>query len=264
MLEIYSLSIDVADRRIVSTINASLAPGQSMAILGANGAGKSTLLSALSKERMPAKGSIVLKGKNIHGMPLRTLATSRAVMQQQQPLSFDFTVLEYLLLARACHNEPKQQSMLFLSQVVSELHLSDFLECQLSRLSGGERQRIEFAKVWLQVLDENDVNGKLLLLDEPTSALDIRQQRLFFKHLHRFCQRGGMVLTVLHDINQAAQHMDHLLLLLKGNQLACGPVAKVFTSSNIQRCFNVDGQVTWLSGHRFPQFFTHAINQEIA
>lgn len=243
MFELDSVSVWAGSRQLLSDVSLSVAPRQLTTILGANGAGKSTLLKALVGEHARVTGNIRFKGRILGDWHPSELATERAIMLQQQRPVFEFSVLDYLMLSRNAWAETKSISLARAEQVVERLSLQSFVDKPITQLSGGEWQRVQFARAWLQVLDEKGVEGKMLLLDEPTAALDIFQQRRFFKALREFVDLGGTALVVLHDINQAARVADQFLLLQQGAVLAAGPSHKTFTESNLSQCFAVEGHL---------------------
>ncbi len=243
MYELTNVQVQVGQRQLLRDISFTLAQGQLTAVLGANGAGKSSLLKTLVGEYLPTAGDILFKGKPLCHWQPGEIATERAIMLQQQRPVFDFSVLDYLLLARNAWTENRAMRLARTEQLVAALSLETFLDKPITQLSGGEWQRIQFARAWLQVLGEKGVAGKLLLLDEPTAALDIYQQQRFFAALREFVSLGGTAVVVLHDLNQAARVADQFLLLQQGALLAAGTAQVAFTASHLSQCFAVEGHL---------------------
>ncbi len=80
----------------------------------------------------------------------------------------------------------------------------------------------------------------LLLLDEPTTFLDLRYQFEILELMERLTHElGRTVIAVLHDLNQAAAHADHLVFVRHGAIHAEGPPEAVFTADNIEAVFGV-------------------------
>ena len=79
-----------------------------------------------------------------------------------------------------------------------------------------------------------------MMLDEPVSALDMRYQVVLMDHLHKQTRAHNWItVTILHDLNLAAQYADRLVVLDKGKLQAYGPPAEVITAELIQRLYDV-------------------------
>jgi iron complex transport system ATP-binding protein len=110
----------------------------------------------------------------------------------------------------------------------------DFASRPIHGLSAGERQRVVFARALAQ-------QPRLLLLDEPASFLDIRHQVELYDVVREEARAGGRtVLTVLHDLNLAAEYCDRVYLLHRGAVAASGPTAAVFTYANLKRVYETE------------------------
>jgi iron complex transport system ATP-binding protein len=111
------------------------------------------------------------------------------------------------------------------------VHLADRT---IQELSSGERQRVVFARALAQ-------EPRALLLDEPTSFLDIRHQTELYDLVRELALAGGTaVLTVLHDLNLAAEYCDRIYLLREGRVAAAGRTDEVFTYANLTAVFETE------------------------
>ncbi|MBW3216480.1 ABC transporter ATP-binding protein, partial [Salmonella enterica subsp. enterica serovar Javiana] len=104
----------------------------------------------------------------------------------------------------------------------------------LHSLSGGERQR-----AWIAMTLAQRTN--VLLLDEPTTFLDIVHQLEVMELVKRLNEEFGMtIIMVLHDINQAAQYSDRLLVLKRGKIQYDGIPEEVLRHEMFQHVFGID------------------------
>jgi iron complex transport system ATP-binding protein len=103
----------------------------------------------------------------------------------------------------------------------------------IHELSSGERQRVVFARALAQ-------EPRALLLDEPASFLDIRHQTELYDLVRDLAAEGTTVLTVLHDLNLAAEYCDRIYLLREGRVAAAGPTDEVLTYSNLTRVYETE------------------------
>lgn len=140
-----------------------IATGRVTAIVGKSGSGKSTLLRLLNKLISPTAGTITW-----HGQDLATIDPiqhrRRVVMLAQQPVIFDGTVRDNLLIGRRfAEMAPVDDDLL--RRTLETVQLDQPLDTSTATFSGGEKQRLAFGRVLIMQPDT-------LLLDEPSSALD--------------------------------------------------------------------------------------------
>lgn len=242
MLIADNLTYEIAKRALVKDISFSIRPGELMAILGANGAGKSTLLRLLSGEKKATTGNLKLQGKDIADYTLAELALKRSVLNQQNIVSMAFTVLEIVTMGRYPHykNNPRQNDTEIVDQVMELVGITAFAERSYLTLSGGEQQRTQLARVLAQIWD---VPNAVLLMDEPVASLDLQYQQQTLAIAKKLSKRGFMVITVLHDINLAAQYADRILMLKKGRKWYDGTAAEVLTPKSIYEVFEINSDV---------------------
>ncbi|SEM00505.1 iron complex transport system ATP-binding protein [bacterium A37T11] len=242
MLSTEAITYSIKNHILLKDVCFSLHKGELLAILGANGAGKSTLIRLLSGEKKPDSGSIRLAGKPIGTYTSTELALLRATMSQQQAVSLDFTAEEIVLMGRYPHykNQPAPSDRLAVEETMAVCGVGHLAARSYLSLSGGEQQRVQLARVLSQIWDRP---GALLLMDEPVSAMDMQFQHQTLAIIRALANRGFMVITVLHDINLAAQYADRILLMKNGRKLYDGTPAEVLNSRNIYTVFSMDVQV---------------------
>ncbi|MDM7861134.1 ATP-binding cassette domain-containing protein [Alteromonas sp. ASW11-36] len=243
MLDCHNISYSIGKNTLLRYVSWQFAQGKITSIIGANGAGKSTLLKGLLGIVKPDVGRVDFQGVALSEWTLQELALRRAYMAQHGTQRLALPVVEYLLLARVHYTESQSSAEQHVQHVINELDLIAMMFKRLDELSGGEYQRVELARAWCQLLDHQQLDGKLLLLDEPGSALDINQSQKLYQYLRKFVAAGGSVIVVEHDLNVAAKYCDEMLLLKQGQCLAAGKTNEVFTQTNLNQCFNVNGQV---------------------
>jgi putative heme degradation protein/ABC-type hemin transport system ATPase subunit len=236
------LTYETAGRELIKDFSMSMHKGELIAILGANGAGKSTLLRMLGGEKRPSKGSIQLHGKPLGRYKANELALARAVLVQHNVINLAFTVHEIVLMGRYPHNG--QQSSLKNDKVITEVMeitgIDNLAERSYLSLSGGEQQRVHLARTLAQLWD---TPGALLLMDEPVNSMDIQYQHQTLAIAHALAQKGMMVITVLHDINLAAQYAGRIIMLKNGRKWYDGTPAEVLSTKQLYDIFEIDADV---------------------
>ena len=187
---------------VLKDISLGVKRGEFWGIIGPNGSGKTTLLKIIDRILVPQRGNVWINGVNIRKMKRDALARLVAVVPQEAPLIFPFSVEEIVLMGRAPHlgklrfegkrdHEVTRRSM-EMTETLSFAHRS------IGELSGGERQRVLIARALAQ-------EPQIILLDEPTAFLDIRHQISFFNLIKTLNREEGLtVISVTHDINLAS------------------------------------------------------------
>ncbi|HVU14063.1 MAG TPA: heme ABC transporter ATP-binding protein [Phototrophicaceae bacterium] len=239
MLEGRGLTYRIGAQALVEDVSLTVTPGEIVAIVGANGAGKSTLLKLLCGDLRPERGSVLLEGQPIHQWSKRDLARRRAVLPQSSALGFGFSALEVVLMGRSPHVQGIERPVDYAiaRAALAAARVDHLAERSYLTLSGGEQQRVQLARVLAQIWE--DTGARYLLLDEPTNNLDLTHQHGTLAIATDFARRGVGVLTILHDLNLAAQYADHVLVLKAGRVLADDRPNAVFTPALIREAFDI-------------------------
>lgn len=238
MLEAVDLGFAYEGREVLSRVALQVRRGEVVGLIGPNGSGKSTLIGILSRVLGGYTGSARVDGREVRDLRGAELARLVAVVPQEPVFSFPFTALEIVLMGR----HPHLAGLAFETTRDLDLARQALVECgalelasrPIHELSSGERQRVVFAKALAQ-------QPRALLLDEPASFLDIRHQVELYDIVRRLArQHGCAVLTVLHDLNLAAEYCERIYLLRRGRIEAGGPTSDVFTYANLTRVFETE------------------------
>jgi len=235
-----SFSYDEA-RPILDRVSLEVERGTIVGLLGPNGSGKTTLLRLVAGMLQPQSGTVILDGAPVSTLTRRRLARRLAIVPQETPSPFDFTVLDIVLMGRYPHLgafELEGAADLAIARDALAATGTDALEQRaFATLSGGEKQRVVIASALAQEAD-------LLLLDEPTASLDLGYQfevATLLRGLNR--ERGTTMVVSTHDLNLAAALCSRVVLLKEGRVLAQGPTETVLTQANIRILYGVEADV---------------------
>ncbi len=219
--------------------------GSVTAILGPNGSGKTTLLHLILGLLTPTRGTIELAGRPQTAYSRRELGRLLALVPQKEHLTFNFTVLEYVLLGRAPYLQlletPRPTDRQAALEALRTVGAEALQERGVTALSGGEQQLVTLARALAQ-------QPRLLLLDEPTAHLDLGNQARVLEVMRRLCAGGVTVLFTTHDPNAAAAVADHVILMRQGRVLAAAPTAAALTAENLRVTYNVPVEVAQVGG----------------
>ena len=219
----------------LSGVSFAIEAGEIFGVIGPNSAGKTTLLRLLTRVVTPERGEIRLGGRPITPLAHAELARQVAVVPQDTPRPFPFTVEQLVLMGRYPHGpgrffESDDDRALARAAMVATGVL-EVASLPLEQLSGGERQRAMLARALAQ-------QPRLLVLDEPTAHLDLRYQLQTAALLRRVnAEQGTTVLLVSHDLDLAAEVCDRLLLLDGGRVARVGTPATVLEQGVLERVF---------------------------
>jgi len=223
------------ERFALDDVSFTIEPGEILGVIGPNSAGKTTLIRLLTKVLSPTSGTIFVAGRPLPQLPSRAMAQQVAVVPQELPQSFPFTVEQLVLMGRYPHGGGRlfetDDDMAIARKAMAATGVLDLAPAPLESVSGGERQRAVIARALAQ-------EPRLLILDEPTAHLDLRYQAECATLLHRLPrERGVTILLVSHDLNLAADLCDRLLLLAKGRVMRIGPPENVLDEALLASAF---------------------------
>lgn len=207
-------------------------PGQIHALVGPNGAGKSTLFGVLSGDLVPASGEVRIDDRPIGAIRARDLARIRAVLLQENAVSFPFSAEQVVRMGRApwARTEHEADDDSIVAAAMAATEVDRLAHRSVSSLSGGERARVALARVLAQ-------ETPVLLLDEPTAALDLKHHEDVMRLVRGSADAGTTVAVVLHDLNAAMAHADRLTLLASGRVVATGTPEEVLTAERIEQVY---------------------------
>jgi iron complex transport system ATP-binding protein len=216
-------------------VSFAIAAGEVFGVIGPNSAGKTTLLRLLTRVVAAGRGEVRLEGRPIARLAHAELARRIAVVPQEAPRPFPFSVEQLVLMGRYPHGpgrffESDEDRARARAAMVATGVLG-LAALPLEQLSGGERQRAMLARALAQ-------EPRLLVLDEPTSHLDLRYQAQTAALIQRVnAERGMTVLLVSHDLNLAAEVCDRVLLLSRGRVAQVGTPAEVLRRETLESVF---------------------------
>ncbi|MFI5682265.1 ABC transporter ATP-binding protein [Streptomyces sp. NPDC051636] len=219
--EVRSLAVRRARVDALRHVDLTIAPGETVALMGRNGAGKSTLLSALVGLVEPSAGSVAVGGAVPHRTRPRDLLR-RVGLVPQEPrdlLYADTVAAECTAADRDAGAAPGTCRALvseLLEGITDDTHPRD--------LSEGQRLALALAVVLT-------ARPPLLLLDEPTRGLDYAAKARLVAVLRGLAAEGHAIVLATHDVELAAEIAHRVVLLADGEVIADGPTAEIVVSS---------------------------------
>ncbi len=191
--------------------------GRTTALVGRSGSGKSTLLSLVPRLYDVTAGAVLIDGRDVRDVTLRSLRAHVAVVSQDAVL-FDDTIRANIALGRA---DPSEDAIISAAKAAAAhdfiTRLPEGYETRVgtagSRLSGGERQRVSLARAFLK-------DAPILLLDEATSALDSESEHLVQGAIAKL-MRGRTTLVIAHRLS-TVRNADLIVVMDEGRVVETG------------------------------------------
>lgn len=226
----------VLDRRLHG-VSVALQAGQVTAICGPNGAGKSSLLACLAGLLTPQAGAVTLEGAVLSSLAPRERARVLGYLPQQGEVAWDLSVETLASLGRLPWNAGAAADRAAVDVALAALDLEALRQRPLSSLSGGEQARVLLARVLAG-------EPRWILADEPLANLDLAHQLGLLGQFRALAAQGAGVCLVLHDLAQAMNHADRVVVLDNGSLAVDGLPEDVLTEALIEQVWKVP--VRWL------------------
>jgi len=191
-LRIEDGSVSFGSIEVFHHLSLEISRGEFVAVVGPSGCGKTTLLNLFSGFLKPSSGNVLCSGR------------VRTVYQEDSLLPWQTAAQNIAMgLRELSDTERKRQ----LAEMLRLINLEEFAGHYPHQLSGGMRQRVELARALAGTSD-------ILLLDEPFSSLDYLTRLRLRRELARMLEElPRTVVLVTHDIEEAAQLADRILVL---------------------------------------------------
>ncbi|MGZ9930734.1 ABC transporter ATP-binding protein [Streptomyces sp. NC-S4] len=219
--EVHRVTVRRGRVQALHDVTLTVAPGETVALMGRNGAGKSTLLATLVGTVAPTTGEVTVGGRTPHRTaPPEMVRRVGLVPQEPRDLLYADTVAAECAAADSDAAAPagtcRDLVSALLPDVPDGIHPRD--------LSEGQRLALALALV---------LTGRpaLLLLDEPTRGLDYAAKVRLVEILRGLAADGHAIVLATHDVELAAELAHRVVILAGGEIVADGPTAEVVVSS---------------------------------
>ena len=230
-VEAHGLAIGYGRRAVLSGVDMTLRPGQSLALVGVNGSGKSTLLKTIAGLLEPVEGEV-----HVFAEPPGRTPNRLAYLGQFHSVGglLPMQVRDVVMMARYRRHgllgRITREDRAAVDRSLERLGIAELASKPLRALSGGQQQRVYLAHSLAREAD-------LLLLDEPTAGLDAGATERYGDLVREELARGAAVITATHDVRDAAR-CDQAILLA-GRVLAAGPPDQVLTADRLLDAFGI-------------------------
>ena len=213
---------------VLKNLNFTVEPGEMIGLAGHSGAGKSTLINLICRFYDIEEGAILIDGRDIRDVSLKSLRDQIGVVLQD-PFLFNGPIAENIAYGKP---DASLDEIVAAAKTANAhdfiLRLPDSYDTPVGergvRLSGGERQRISIARAILR-------NPRILILDEATSSMDTETESQIQEALYRLVQ-GRTTFAIAHRLS-TLKHADRLFIIDNGELAEMGSHAELIAYDGI-------------------------------
>ncbi len=229
ILAVAELSVRYNGHFALQDVAFELRAGEQVAMVGPNGAGKSTLLKTLAGVLTPTRGQVKVYGHGPEGHICIAYVPQRSMVDWTFPVTVSDVVLMGRIGKIGLLRQAGKSDHAKVRESLELVGIAELAKRQISELSGGQQQRMFIARALAQ-------EAALMLMDEPLTGLDVPAQEDIFRILRTLRDCNVTVMVSTHDLNQAAEHFDRVMLL-RQRLLGFGPPAEVFTEERLRSAY---------------------------
>ena len=184
-----------------------------MGILGPNGAGKTTTIRLITGVfQLEGKSAVMIYSQDFTSSK-KELKKLFGIVPEVSNAYSDFTVWQNLSFSGRIYGLSKAEIRERVNDLLERFELTDKLHAKTKTLSKGLKQRLNLC---LALLHEPSI----LILDEPTSGLDPFSVNIVRKQILQFRDEGKTILITTHNMQEAQQICDRILIMNRGNIIA--------------------------------------------
>ena len=213
LLEAVDLHTFYGASHVLYGVSLSIAPGQTVSLMGRNGMGKTTTIRSLLRLTPPRSGEIRVRGQRATDWPAHRIAAQGiALVPEGRGIFPTLTVRENLVVAQRPGFWTMDRALALFPRLRERtLHLG-------SQLSGGEQQMLSIARALL-------TNPQLIILDGATEGLAPLVRQEIWSAIRKLKAEGVAALIVDKEVKTLLELADHHLVLLKGRVAFSGDTA---------------------------------------
>jgi len=229
ILDVRKINARYNGRFALEDITFHLHAGERIAVVGPNGAGKSTLFKVVAGVMQQVSGEVNVYGSTPRGHVCIAYIPQRSQVDWDFPVSVADVVMMGRIAQLGLLGWPKKRDWDLVHEMLRIVNLDELSKRQISELSGGQQQRMFIARALAQ-------EAELMLMDEPLSGLDTPSQDGILSLLDELKRQNVTVMVATHDLEQAAQYFDRIMLL-NHNLIGIGTADTVLTTENLIRAY---------------------------
>lgn len=239
-IKLVNLVCGYPDIDVIGPFDLSFRTNEICCILGRNGIGKTTLFKTIMGFIPSKKGNILIDGKKVASMTAKEMSHYISYVPQAKNYSYQYSVLETVLMGRACHiktyETPSAEDYEIVLSVLEKLRISYLADKLYSELSGGEQQIVLIARALAQ-------ESRFIIMDEPASNLDFENQKKVLDVLQNLSNNGMGIIMSSHSPDHALYCGTACILITKNKHIIYGANESVLNSENLKKVYGVEVEI---------------------
>jgi branched-chain amino acid transport system ATP-binding protein len=234
VLELHEIDMHFGGVQVLKNVSVDAGEGEVFGLIGPNGAGKSTLFNIASGLLTPARGRVVLDGRDITKLRPDSRARRGLARTFQRLETFRvLTVRENVLVAaeirrRWSHDRTSPKAIA--DELLERVGLTEIADRVVDTLSTGSARLVEVARALA-------TKPRVLLLDEPASGLNDQETRRLGELLGSLGREGLTVVLVEHDVSLVMEVCARVAVLDNGSILTVGTPDLVRRDGAVQEAY---------------------------
>ncbi|MDN6331351.1 MAG: amino acid ABC transporter ATP-binding protein [Micrococcaceae bacterium] len=231
MIEVRGLRKSFGSNEVLQGIDAEVAEGEVVCVIGPSGSGKSTFLRCLNKLEDISGGTVVVDGFDLTDpkVDINDVRRHIGMVFQHFNLFPHMTVAENVMLApgelkKASKAEGREKAM----ELLTRVGLAEKANARPAALSGGQKQRVAIARALA-------MNPGIMLFDEATSALDPEMVGEVLQVIRDLANSGMTLVLVTHEMGFAREVGDRVIFMADGVVCEEGTPEQLFNDPQQER-----------------------------
>ncbi|RDD60799.1 amino acid ABC transporter ATP-binding protein [Ferruginivarius sediminum] len=224
MIEVQDLHKNFGHVEVLRGIDASVAAGEVVVVVGPSGSGKSTFLRCINRLEEVTSGRILIEGQDVRDSrtDINMIRAEVGMVFQQFNLFPHLTALGNVTLGpRKVRGASKAEADDIGRKMLEKVGLGDKIDNYPSQLSGGQQQRVAIARSLA-------LSPKAMLFDEPTSALDPELVGEVLAVMRDLAREGMTMIVVSHEMGFARDVADRVIFMDGGVIVEEGKPSQIF------------------------------------
>ncbi|MFL3008261.1 MAG: ABC transporter ATP-binding protein [Candidatus Neomarinimicrobiota bacterium] len=243
MLKTHGLSKSYGKENILINFNLNIESSEIISVVGDSGSGKTTLLRLISGLELPDNGQIILNNYivNDEGVFIPPEKRDCSLVFQDYALFPNISMLHNIYFGKNS-NQNKER----VEELIRVTKIEKILDKFPHECSGGEQQRVALVRALA-------VNPSLVMMDEPLSNLDYNLKSnlgLMIRKLLKKFKTTAVIVT--HDINDAMEISDKIVVINKGKVIQKGPPNEIYNNPNSKKVSLLFGETNFIPLSMFP------------
>ena len=245
MIRVEGLTKRYGATTVLDGIDAEIAKGEVISIIGPSGTGKSTFLRCLNLLEQPSGGRIEIDGQDIlaPGADVPRLRQRMGMVFQSFNLFPHLTVLENLTIGPIrLRGRTRAEAEMRGLDLLKTVGLAEKADSFPDQLSGGQKQRVAIARCL-------SMEPEIILFDEPTSALDPTMVSEVLAVIRRLAKQGMTMAIVTHEMDFARDVSSRVFYMDQGTIYEAGTPEQIFGDPQRDRTRDFINKVRSVTAH---------------